>query len=45
MSETFLMDTHALIFWVAKTQISDELIEFLDERANDGAVVVSFISF
>lgn len=39
------MDTHALIFWVQSTGISDDFGAFLDEQQSLGRLYVSAISF
>ncbi len=45
MSSCYLFDTHALIFWNLKKGVSDEFVEFFDEQADKGNVIVSSISF
>ncbi len=41
----YLFDTHALIFWNIKEGVSSEFIDFFDEQAGNGNVLVSSISF
>lgn len=41
----YLLDTHALIFWAAATDMSAEFIDFLDEQQGLGRLYVSSISF
>jgi PIN domain nuclease of toxin-antitoxin system len=41
----YLLDTHTLIFWIIKTSISDEFVQFLDEQNRQGRLYVSSISF
>jgi PIN domain nuclease of toxin-antitoxin system len=41
----YLLDTHALIFWVESTGISSDFIHFLDEQQSLGSLYVSTISF
>jgi PIN domain nuclease of toxin-antitoxin system len=41
----YLMDTHALIYWVASTEMSKELIDFLDKQHGLSRLYVSSISF
>ena len=43
--EAFLFDTHALIFWSGKSLVSDEFLRFFDQKAQEGALYVSSISF
>jgi PIN domain nuclease of toxin-antitoxin system len=45
MEKNYLLDTHALIFWVESTGISAEFIRFLDEQQSLGRLYVSTISF
>jgi PIN domain nuclease of toxin-antitoxin system len=40
----YLLDTHALIFWVEREQISTEFIEFLDMQAKKGKIIISSAS-
>jgi len=41
----YLLDTHALIFWAASTELSDAFIDFLDDQQRLGALFVSTLSF
>ena len=41
----YLLDTHALIFWIIKTSMSDESVQFLDEQNRQGRLYVSSVSF
>lgn len=41
----YLLDTHALIFWVEATNLSDDFLLFLDEQQRLGMLYVSAISF
>ena len=34
--QSYLLDTHALIFWVESTEMSDDFIDFLDEQQRLG---------
>ena len=45
MKTQFLLDTHALIFWVNKENMSQALLQFLDEQNSFGLLMVSSISF
>ncbi len=45
MEQHYLLDTHALLFWVESTGISAEFIHFLDEQQSLGRLCVSTISF
>ena len=36
----YLLDTHALIFWVEKEEVSTEFIEFLDIQAHSPAKMI-----
>lgn len=45
MASRYLFDTHALIFWNLKQGVSDKFIEFFDEQADKGNVLVSAVSF
>jgi PIN domain nuclease of toxin-antitoxin system len=40
----YLLDTHALIFWVEIEEISSEFIEFLDIQAKKGKILISSAS-
>ncbi len=43
--ESFLFDTHALIFWVNKTAVSKEFVDFFDKQEQQGTLYVSSITF
>lgn len=43
--DRYLLDTHALIFWFIKENMSDELISFLDELNEAENLFISPISF
>ena len=43
--ETYLLDTHALIFWNNQVSVSEEFITFFDNQAKKGRLYVSSISF
>ncbi len=43
--ETYLFDTHALIFWNNKISVSEGFITFFDNQAKKGRLYVSSISF
>ena len=45
MASRYLFDTHALIFWNLKKGVSDKFVEFFDEQADKGNVLVSAVSF
>jgi PIN domain nuclease of toxin-antitoxin system len=40
----FLFDTHALIFWVNRTGVTDEFIQFFDNHDRQGTLRISSIS-
>lgn len=44
MSQPFLLDTHALLFWDARDQVSEQFLAFLDEQGEAGLLFVSSIS-
>lgn len=44
-TETYLFDTHALIFWNNKISVSEEFITFFDNQSQKGRLYVSSISF
>lgn len=44
-SSGYLFDTHALIFWVNKREVSAKFIQFFDEQNRQGARYGSAISF
>lgn len=41
----YLFDTHALIFWVNKREVSVKFIQFFDEQNQQGVLYISAISF
>jgi PIN domain nuclease of toxin-antitoxin system len=41
----YLFDTHALLFWSTKTNVSSQFIQFFDEQNLQGALYLSAISF
>ena len=43
--DSYLFDTHALIFWVNKESVSDDFIIFFDKQEQKGNIFVSSISF
>lgn len=43
--ETYLFDTHALIFWNNKISVSERFITFFDNQTKKGRLYVSSISF
>lgn len=43
--ESYLFDTHALIFWISKESVSNDFISFFDKQEQKGNVVASTISF
>ncbi len=46
MSEgEYLLDTHALIFWRHRTEISQLFLQYLDYQAKEGNLFVSSIAF
>lgn len=42
---TYLFDTHALYFWIFKTDVSREFLEFFDERNDLGRLLISAVNF
>ena len=40
----YLLDTHALIFWVQKEEVSTDFIDFIDRRSKKGKVFISSAS-
>ena len=44
-SSGYLFDTHALIFWSNRSDVSAKFIQFFDEQNHQGALYVSSISF
>ena len=45
MASSYLFDTHALIFWHLKVGVSDAFINFFNEQADKGELLVSSASF
>ena len=43
--ETYLFDTHALIFWNNKEFVSEEFVDFFDKQVQQGRLYISSISF
>lgn len=43
--DSYLFDTHALIFWSNKELVSDDFIKFFDKQDQKGNIFVSSISF
>lgn len=43
--QQYLLDTHTLIFWEGQYTVSNKVIRFLDELAEQGNLFVSSISF
>ncbi len=41
----YLLDTHALIFWHNKENVSEDFIKFFDKQEQQGCLYVSSISF
>ena len=41
----YLFDTHALIFWASRTDVSTEFITFFDKQEQRGTLYVSSITF
>ncbi len=41
----YLLDTHALIFWASRTDVSIEFITFFDKQEQHGSLYVSSITF
>ncbi|EDN69987.1 PilT-like protein [Beggiatoa sp. PS] len=41
----YLLDTHTIIFWALKTDLSRDFIQFLDNQDKLGHLLVSSISF
>jgi len=40
----YLLDTHALIFWVQKEEVSIDFIDFIDRQSKKGKVFISSAS-
>jgi PIN domain nuclease of toxin-antitoxin system len=43
-SEKYLLDTHALLFWVTKNEVSKEFIDFFDRQSRKSNVYISSAS-
>ncbi len=43
--ETYLFDTHALLFWNNKEFVSEEFVNFFDKHVQQGRLYISSISF
>jgi len=43
--DSYLFDTHALIFWCTKESVSDDYIIFFDKQEQKGNIFVSSVSF
>ncbi len=43
--KSYLLDTHALIFWAGKTNVTPEFVSFFDKQAQQGTLYVSSITF
>jgi PIN domain nuclease of toxin-antitoxin system len=42
--ESYLLDTHALVFWVEKEKVSPNFIDFFDRQGKKGNVYISSAS-
>lgn len=40
----YLLDTHALVFWVEKQDVSPDFIDFFDSESEKGALLISSAS-
>ena len=45
IKESYLFDTHALIFWNNQEFVSKEFLDFFDEQVQQGYLYISSISF
>jgi PIN domain nuclease of toxin-antitoxin system len=45
LSDIYLFDTHALLFWATKTSVSQDFINFFDAKARRGDLMISSVSF
>ena len=45
MSENYLLDTHAFLFWFNKENVSDEFVRFFDDQNELERLFISSISF
>lgn len=43
--KSYLLDTHALIFWHNRIEVSEDFIRFFDRQAQQGTLYVSSVSF
>ena len=43
--DTYLFDTHALLFWNTRIAVSEEFVKFFDKQERQGNILVSSISF
>ena len=43
--QSYLFDTHSLIFWDSKEAVSQEYVKFFDQQDQKGCIYVSSISF
>jgi len=43
--DQYLFDTHALIFWHNRVNVSEDFIEFFDQQEQNGTLHLSSISF
>jgi len=43
--ESYLFDTHALIFWNTREAVSEAFVDFFDDQVQQGRLYVSSISF
>ena len=43
--KAYLFDTHALIFWANRSEVSEEFIKFFDKREQQGTLYISSITF
>jgi len=44
-TDTYIFDTHSLIFWATKKFVSKKFLDFFDDQVDQGNVFVSSISF
>jgi PIN domain nuclease of toxin-antitoxin system len=44
-SGKYLLDTHALIFWVTGNRVTEKFMEFIDDRSRENLLLVSSITF
>ncbi len=43
--QTYLFDTHALIFWNNKEMVSEDFLHFFDKQEQQGRLYISSLSF